>query len=70
MKDGVDVEVTDQGTIVLFTLHSERAKEWVQENVETESWQWLGDVSFAVDHRMAMSLVAGFVDEGMQVDEW
>lgn len=66
----VDVEVTDQGTIVVFTLLSKRARKWVQENVETEPWQWLGDISFSVDHRMSMSLVAGFVAEGMQVDEW
>lgn len=64
----IDVEVTDQGTIIIFTLLSEKARKWVQENVETEPWQWLGDVSFAVDSRMSMSLVAGFVDEGMQVD--
>ena len=33
----------------LITPKSDRAKEWVDENVGLEPWQWLGD-SFAVDH--------------------
>ena len=52
----------------LITPITEICKDWVKENVNLESWQWLGD-SFAVEHRYAVDLVVGMLGEGLVVDK-
>lgn len=53
----MNITITDHGTIVLFTPLDAGAREWLEDNVHAEPWQWL-DGALAVDHRMAGPLVA------------
>lgn len=62
----IDVLVHDHGSIFLFSLLTPAAQEWVAENVETESHNWLGG-SLAVEHRYAHALAAGMIDAGLNV---
>ncbi len=52
-------------SIYVFRLITPRAKAWVKENVQLESWQWMGDSSFAVDHRFVEDLAMGMKNAGM-----
>lgn len=63
-----DVTILDEGTVVLFQLNTDAAKEFVAESVELASWQWICDRGFAVDHRCAGNLIAGFEDCGLTVE--
>lgn len=62
-----DVTIEDQGSIVVFTIETESARSFIEENVQLESWQWLGQNSFAVDHRFANGLVDGMSDNNLVV---
>jgi len=50
--------VIDQGSMIGFYPHSKEAKQFIDENVHAESWQWLGPILW-VDHRMACDLYTG-----------
>ncbi len=63
-KPTIDVEVSNEGSVVLFTPLTEDARAWIDENVQSESWQWLG-ASLAVDHRFAMDLLNGMAGAGL-----
>jgi hypothetical protein len=63
----VDVQVSDQGSIILFTPMSPEARDWFDENVQTEDWQWLG-ASLGVDRRYAADLLAGIGEAGLRMD--
>jgi hypothetical protein len=65
--DGADITVTDEGTVVAFDIHNATARAWVEDNVETEGWQWLGRNRFAVDHRFAVPLIQGMTQDGLEV---
>jgi hypothetical protein len=52
----------------LVTPKSQQAREWVDENVYLEPWQWLGG-SFAVDHHFIEDLEQGMVDAGFTTDD-
>jgi hypothetical protein len=56
--------VLDEGSVVLITPLSKLAREWTEENVQLEDWQWLGG-GFAVDHRFADELLCGIADAGL-----
>lgn len=58
----IDIYIQDLGSVVGFTPVTEAATAWFDENVETESWQWLGDTFYA-DHRPASHLIAGILTE-------
>lgn len=61
-----DVVTRNEGTVVAFTLASELAKRWVEENTETEGWQWLGPV-LCVDQRAAFPLIDRMQADGLVV---
>lgn len=61
-----DVSVANHGTLFTFTPLTERAKEWMEENVQSEPWQWLGN-SLTVEHRYAGELANGMVEHGLVV---
>lgn len=66
-NETIDVEVNDQGSIILLTPRTERAKEWFKENIQAEPWQWFG-ASLSVDHHYADDLIQGLQSEGMNVN--
>ncbi len=52
----------------LVTVKTKQAKQWIDENVGLEAWQWLGD-SFAVGHHYIEDLELGMVDAGLTTDD-
>ena len=63
-QDTPDVLVENAGTVFTFCPVTNRAKEWFDENVETESWQWFGH-ALVVEHRFALGLAQGLRDAGL-----
>jgi hypothetical protein len=56
-----DVLVANAGTVFTFCPLTTRAKKWIEENVESESWQWLG-ATLVVDHGYALGLAERWPD--------
>ena len=63
----IDVAVSNEGSLFLFTPLTPEAKQWVKDNVPLESWQWYGD-GFAVEPRYSMTLVKGIQAAGLVVE--
>jgi len=62
-----DVLVNNVGTFYTFCPLTLRAKEWIDENVQTESWQWFGH-ALVVEHRYAWGLAQGMKDAGLVLE--
>ena len=62
-----DVLVSNAGTVFVFCPLTSAAKEWVDENVESEAYQWFGN-SLVVDHRFAWGLGQGMKDAGLVLE--
>ena len=58
-----DFDIIDHGTLVGFKPLNDEAQAWMDENVQSESWQFFGH-SLMVDHRMAQGLVDLIEEEG------
>jgi len=61
-----DILVDDCGSVFMFTPVSILAREWVDENLNLDGWQWQG-ASFAVEHRFAVPLADGMKSDGLKV---
>ena len=59
-----DVLVANAGTVFTFCPLTAAAKIWIEENVASEPYQWLGDV-LVVDHRYGWGLAEGMIDSGL-----
>lgn len=59
-----DVRIINDGTLVGLHPISDEAAQWVDDNVHSESWQWLGRILW-VDHRMALPVIEGMADAGL-----
>lgn len=55
-KPDTDFLIRNEGTVVMFTPISDAAKTFLREQVQSESWQWMGE-SLCVDHRPAYDLL-------------
>ena len=62
-----DFTVTVSGSMVGLTPVSEHANEWVDQNVEAEGWQWLGNTLW-IDHRFAGALLDGVREAGFTLE--
>ena len=62
----LDVEVVFHGSVVAFHLLSQDAKNFVDENVAAEGWQFMGD-ALCVDFRFAENLAEGMRENGLEV---
>ncbi len=62
-----DFVVDRMGSIVGVTPMNQAAREWIDENCQTEGWQWLGD-TLNMDIRMAPAVVQGIADDGFTVE--
>lgn len=67
MKDNTDVLVDNQGNVFGFTPVTPAGREWIEANVQSESWQWLAG-TLNVEHRYAADLVAGMQAAGLNVE--
>jgi hypothetical protein len=60
----VDLEARDGGTVWAIRSLSRRARRWIEEHVQSETWQWLGD-TLVIDHRYAWPLIEGMSADGL-----
>ncbi len=63
-----DVKIENCGTLFMFEPVTAEAKEWVDENLGLESWQWFGK-RFAVEHRYAGDLIDGMAGDGLELGD-
>lgn len=61
----IDFTIADHGSLFLIRPVSKAARQWLDENVVAEPWQWLGG-ALAVDHRFARDILAELVDAGFE----
>ena len=61
-----DFEIRNEGTVFTVTPLTLAGREWLDANVESEGWQWLGR-SLVVDHRYAGGLVEAILESGLEV---
>lgn len=61
-----DITVNGGGTVYLVTPQTQRAADWVGENVAEEA-MWFGD-SLVVEHHYIEDLVFGMREEGLEVE--
>ena len=59
-----DVLVHNEGTVFLFNPLTAKAKEWIDNNVQSEDYQWFG-TTLVVEHRYAWGLAEGMKDAGL-----
>ncbi len=67
MEKIIDIRVSNMGSMWMFTPLTEKAKNWVEENLPLEPWQWMGN-SFCVDHRPANDLATGMQEAGLVLE--
>jgi len=53
-----DVLERNEGTVFVFCPLTDRARAWIDENVQTETWQWVGN-ALVVEYRYAWGLATG-----------
>ena len=63
-KSAPDVLVVNAGTVFTFAPLTARAKTWIDDNVQSESYHWLGNM-LVVEHRYAWALAEGMLSEGL-----
>lgn len=63
-----DVTVQCDGSVYLFGWNSESGREFLQTDVQTEPWQWLG-CYLVVDHRNAAGLAAAILQNGLTLGD-
>ena len=61
-----DFQIADHGSIISIKPVSEAARTWVDENVVSEPWQWLGG-ALCVDTRYACDLINELAAEGFEI---
>jgi hypothetical protein len=59
-----DVLVANAFTTFVFTPITARAKQWVDENVQSENWQWFGN-ALVVEHRFTWGLAEDMKSAGL-----
>jgi hypothetical protein len=61
-----DFQIADQGSIFLIRPLNEAARRWLDENVVSEPWQWVGD-ALCVEARFARDLLIEIEQAGFAV---
>lgn len=62
-----DVEVVNEGSIVLLKPQTPEGSQWLQEHCQHESWQWFGH-ALAVEPRYAEAVIDGMIADGLGVE--
>lgn len=63
-----DLSFCCDGSVTTVTVQSTAGMEWVDEHVQTESWQWLGERTFGVESRYAPDLLTAAQLDGLECD--
>ena len=61
-----DFQISDHGTVITIRPLSEAARQWLDENVVAEPWQWL-DGALCAEHRFARDLVDEIAAAGFEI---
>ncbi len=61
-------ELNEMQTVYGIQPITESAREWIDDNVQSESWQWLGQ-TLVIDHRFIEDVFNGMVDYGLINDK-
>jgi hypothetical protein len=61
-----DFQIADHGSIISIKPVSEAARQWVDENVVWEPWQWLGG-ALCVEVRCARNFVDEIAAQGFEI---
>jgi hypothetical protein len=61
-----DFEVETDGSVWTLRPLTAAAREWLDEHVQAESYQWLSD-AFVVEHRYIGDIVQAASDAGLRV---
>jgi hypothetical protein len=61
-----DFQITDQGSIFLIRPLNEAARQWLDENVVSEPWQWVDD-ALCVEVRFARDLLIEIEEAGFEI---
>ena len=63
-----DIEISHGGSIALVTPLTDAGREWINDNLQVEAWQWMGcGSSLAVEPRCAQAIRDGAIDAGLEV---
>ena len=62
----IDFQIADHGSIISIKPMSEASRTWVDENVASEPWQWLGG-ALCVDVRCARDLINEIAAESFEI---
>jgi hypothetical protein len=60
-----DFEVSDHGTIFIFTPLTPAGREWVAEFLPEDAQRWAG--GFCVEHRFIAEIISGAQRDGLSV---
>jgi hypothetical protein len=62
----MDILIHNRGSMFGFQPTSDVGRTWIDENLQTEGWQWLGRTLY-VDHRYADDILDGMVNDGLTI---
>jgi hypothetical protein len=66
IPDMSDFQIADQGTIFLIRPLNEVARQWLDENVVSEPWQWVQG-ALCVEARFARDLLSEIEEAGFEI---
>jgi hypothetical protein len=61
-----DITVENHGSVVMLRPMTRAGLKWIIENVEADSWQWLGN-ALACEPRMVQDVIDGAEAAGLKV---
>src|SRR5438874_9978001 len=62
-----DFRITYHGTITTITPLSDACREWLEENVEIDTWQRFGN-SIAIEPRYVQQLAEAMIGDGLVIE--
>lgn len=61
-----DITVYVDGNFAMLKALTEQGVSWIDDNLESESWQWLGN-RLCVDHRYINAIIEGVINDGLSI---
>ncbi len=61
-----DIIIRDEGSVFLVKPVSDAGRQWIDTNLQTEPWQWLGE-ALGVEHRFITDIIDGMLGDGLIV---
>lgn len=62
----IDISIEHHGSLYAFRPLTEKGRQWLSEDVQSESYQWLGE-ALVVEHRFAGALAQAALDDGLSI---